>query len=867
MEPNDPGRKTAFEDAIKGFEDFIQKFPQSAEVESANYGLARVHSQIENFEEAAKALRVNLQRFANSPSALDTQFLLAVVLGAQATTALQKATAKDPAADAAFTEAEKLLAGIIQKRSDIALANDAQFQLGELLAARGGFERGDAQKGIFYRGLEAYRAVLPKELVVKAQQDRLVAIREALRASAGDVNRLQNVQRLQQREIEKLAALEQRGDLTLAAKIKSGQIFLGLGLYDEARILMRFVEQFTEDIEQKKQLLYFTTLTYAAQQLPEKAVEYYEKFQSQYKGDPIAANLPLFVGTSFLGEKGGDPEKAITYFKEQAELYPNSRYTAEAAAQEAEALRQLQRYDDAIATLTRFLATNPSKELAAAAEFNLATIYKDTGKVEEALKSYRSLREKYAEFPEGERAGFWLGQMSLATDPKGAQTELQTFLSKFPQSELAPAAMLYIGQAQVKLGEKEGALKTWQELAQKHPQSEPAPASYFQRAGLHQNDNEYDQVIAIMREMIAAYPEGERIYAAYDYIAQIQIAQKAPLEAIASYEEFIEKRPEDPNAPKALVRASTLWRTYAEGQGPYLTLNEEKRTEWTKGLQNSAAAAERVLEKYPESGEVALALQNLLAVQRLELRAKVKTESGEPKTEESVAEYFQGIAKRFDNQPATKNKVLFTLAGFVAEKDEEKAAALMQSAYDPSLVYAPADLDLYGAALLAKKDYEQAQKVYDKLAADYPVPANTPPERAPRGIGEAQSIALFGTAKILQEQGKNAEAAEKFAQLKKTYPWSPKLLESDYGIAAGLFEEKKYDEAHKLLVPVVTSRGATNLRARAMMLIGRIAQAKGELDAAINNYIKVGVMFESEAELAAEGNWLGAQLLEQKASQ
>jgi hypothetical protein len=230
----------------------VEKFPQSEEVEAANYGRARAHLQNEEYEEAAKPLRANMQRFPQSPSAPDTQFMLAVVLGAQGTSAMQKATEKVPAAEAAWAEAERLLADIIQKRTDLALANDAQFQLGENLAARAAFEQGAKREEFLKRALEAYRAVQPKEIIIKAQETRLGQIRDALARPTPDVALRQRTLRFQQRELEKAAALQQRPDQTVAAKIKSAQLFLGLERFDEARVILSFVDQFTEDPEQKK---------------------------------------------------------------------------------------------------------------------------------------------------------------------------------------------------------------------------------------------------------------------------------------------------------------------------------------------------------------------------------------------------------------------------------------------------------------------------------------------------------------------------------------------------------------------------------------------------------------------------------------
>jgi hypothetical protein len=70
-----------------------------------------------------------------------------------------------------------------------------------------------------------------------------------------------------------------------------------------------------------------------------------------------------------------------------------------------------------------------------------------------------------------------------------------------------------------------------------------------------------------------------------------------------------------------------------------------------------------------------------------------------------------------------------------------------------------------------------------------------------------------------------------------------------------------------LLAPVArATHASTSLRARSMLLVGQLSEAKGEYEAAINNYLKIARFFESEADLAAEGLWRGAQLLEQQAT-
>jgi len=264
--------------------------------------------------------------------------------------------------------------------------------------------------------------------------------------------------------------------------------------------------------------------------------------------------------------------------------------------------------------------------------------------------------------------------------------------------------------------------------------------------------------------------------------------------------------------------------------------------------------------KYPESQQVALALQTLLADQRLFQTAKLKTP-------EQVAQYFQDLAKKFDDKPATKNKVLFTLAAFIYEKDKAKALAQMQSAYDPKLVYAPADIDLYGNALIEQGKADAALQVYEKLGTDFPLPPGTAPDKAPPQIQEAQAIALYGVGKALQKQNKVADAAQKFDQLKKTYPWSPKILEANYGIAQSLVQQNKLDEAMQLLVGVIRAPTATaELRANSMLLGGQIQEKKNALEPAIDYYIKIATFYEGVPTASSEGLWQGGQLLEKQAA-
>jgi tetratricopeptide (TPR) repeat protein len=191
----------------------------------------------------------------------------------------------------------------------------------------------------------------------------------------------------------------------------------------------------------------------------------------------------------------------------------------------------------------------------------------------------------------------------------------------------------------------------------------------------------------------------------------------------------------------------------------------------------------------------------------------------------------------------------------------------MEPAYSDDLVFSPSDIDRYGSELVRLKQLDKAKAVFAKLEKDYPVPPNTEPSKVTRTVGEAQSVAMAGRASILQAEGKATEGQALFEKLKQLYPWSGKVAEAEFGIANGLYEQKKYDEASELLKSIAVKITApVPLRAKAMMLLAKSNEAMKDYDTAINNYIKIATFFESEREIAAEGLWLGAQLQERQST-
>ena len=861
MDPADPKRKAAFKNAIAQFDAFIQKYPKSPQVESANYGRAVAAFQDQDYDEAIKSLQTNLTQFATSESILDSEDLLAVVLTAQATDEL-KAHGDAQTAMTKFGQALGYLSEIINSHKDVALANDAQFQAGEVLYNRGNAQEGDKRTKDLSNAISVYREVLPKEMMVQAQQARVDALLPRLQQAVLTRNQaqVQVLQQLQDRENAKLQALKDAPDQSLNAQLRIASCYFLLERFNETRVLLNYLVGFADDEGQKKQIHYYIVLTYARQGLLDQAVATYNDFQSKYKGDPMGESLPIALGQAFLGATPSQPEKAIPYFKDEMTLYPKSPLVNDALGMEANALIGLQKYDDAFAAYQKFLQTNPPTDQAAQAEQGIALVYQQTGKLPEAIKQYRKVADTYPQSEPAEQCAFYAAGLEISVDMKQALPDLQAFVKKYPDGKFTSQAMYMIGQVQSGMGDTAAATQSFKDVVTKFPKSDAAPQAIFQQASILGTAGKTDDMVKLLQDFIATYPDNKDVYFAYNTIGQAQVKKEDVPAAIATYTEMADKHADNPMAGAALLQTIELWRKQADTQGRYLALNEVQRKEWGKDLAASIAAAERMLDQFPTSDQLGLALKALLVDERMLLAAKQKTP-------EDIDKYFHDLADKYGKDPSLKSHILFTLATFTYEKDPAKGLAEMAEAYNPALVYAPGDMDLYGQALLDQGKADDAYKIYDKLAKDYPTPAGVQPAQAPTAVQEAQATALFGMGTALDKQGKPEDAGKLYDQLKTTYPWSPKVVEANYGIAKLMIAQNKPDDALKLLVGVVSNRNASaTVRAHAMVLIGDIYAAKGNVEQAIDAYLKAAAYYGGVPDAAAEGLFKGSQMLEQQAS-
>lgn len=720
-------------------------------------------------------------------------------------------------------------------------------------------------------------------------------------------------------------------DQFLAARLAIARIFLFLHKTDEARTLMRVLltrpELFEKDKDGQATLASLLCLTYAEQfaelnakakardtepavrtavaaalpKLAARALETYRDFRKDFKGNAAGDNLALLVANS-LAEQG-DPDQAEKVVAEGQEDYKDWRFTTEAMQILTATALKRGDFTKALDLSDNLLATNPKAEIEAQTLMVKGSIQQAQGRekgdaamYDGAIATFKRLRDRHPVSPQAEDAWFATCQILGGREPQKAITELAGFIARFTEKEGVststktnlPQAQYLLGTAYLAANQRDKAIEAWKKVYEAYPESEQAPSAYFKVFDVLHETKDYEGALKIMEEFVTKYPKHENVYFAYNNMAEFLFSgalnpKKGPdvetgSRKLLDYVEYelTNKLPQR-RGDGSLLKLSGVW--LKEMPKPiYLSLNPAQKETWQKCVDGVTSAVERILKDYPESEKIAEALDRLVTIQNAKRKAQ-KTDTAQ------VEEYFKKLSAEYGKTPLVTAKIDMALASFLYENDPKRTFKMMDDAFravpksptakDPdgneriAATFTPSDFDRYLGGLFNAKRNDEITNNVARIRQEYPLNDRDDTARIPRAVLDAQAVAHFWEAKLLQEQGKATEAGAKFSELKTKFPKSSKALEADYGVILGEFEQTgqvKEDYVQRLSKIVNTQTGKSfELQAKALFLIGRIQEAKKDFDSAIETYAKIQDRYASAPKIASAGLWKAAELSEKQA--
>jgi TolA-binding protein len=237
-----------------------------------------------------------------------------------------------------------------------------------------------------------------------------------------------------------------------------------------------------------------------------------------------------------------------------------------------------------------------------------------------------------------------------------------------------------------------------------------------------------------------------------------------------------------------------------------------------------------VVNQYPSSPEAEEALENIKSIY---------VEEGKP---DDFAGYMRQLGRPLDR--STEDSLSWSVAIAQYENGNTAAALAAFSNYlqrFPEGVYA-LDAHFYRSEILyEKKDWMNALNGYTEVAR------RAPNKFAERAILQAARIYFF-------EQKNYAQAEIYYDQLKQQTTSQENKLEAMRGLLRSQYQLQKWNEAEANAKELVSMKGSsTDDKALANMAIAKAYQIKGQYDLAIANYKSVVLL--NKAALAAEARY------------
>jgi tetratricopeptide (TPR) repeat protein len=221
-----------------------------------------------------------------------------------------------------------------------------------------------------------------------------------------------------------------------------------------------------------------------------------------------------------------------------------------------------------------------------------------------------------------------------------------------------------------------------------------------------------------------------------------------------------------------------------------------------------------------------------------------------------VDAYFTKLSGQYSADPQLAAKVLFCLASIYYEirKPEDairifaKAFAGAGDAALPGKYY-----EQYGGLLTESKKCEEAEVIYLRMEEKF------------KDDPQTLANAVWGLGNLYLQCGAYDKAIAEFDRLIKEFPWHLRGADAQFGKGLVLESQKQYDAAAKIYEEVAVKLKGT-ARIRSLLGLGRCQMAKGNYKSAVENFEKVSLFYEKEAEFSCEALCLGGQCYEKLAA-
>ncbi len=414
-------------------------------------------------------------------------------------------------------------------------------------------------------------------------------------------------------------------------------------------------------------------------------------------------------------------DKAMGYFDEFVNRYPDDPMVPEALFQAGVSYYRLEYYDEAIKHWDKVVNGYPTHELAPKALYEIAKTNFGLAKYDEAAKQFQLLIDKYPQADNVKEARIQIaqcyyneGQFDLASK------RLQEFLNNYPKDPKAKDVLELLQMAHYREAKGKGDMAS---LTEKYPNSKLTADIYWQAGADAFNQKQYKQALEYFRKLVGEFPEAQQVGQAYYYMGESYFNLEQYKDAVTTYKNFTANFPQNPNRVQALFRLGV---SYFQ----------------TEDYGNAVIAFHDAVEADPNGALARDAMANIPLCYK-----KMNQPS------QAISAYEQFL-QRFPNDPQ-RNKMFLDIGGL-------NEAAKSYDAAVKSYEMIPADSEeSFGATVAEAKLYRVMKMPNKELEAYEQLRAKRPLSNETRLSG------LVTLAELYQESGKVDSAIAVYEDIAK----------------------------------------------------------------------------------------------------
>jgi tol-pal system protein YbgF len=245
-------------------------------------------------------------------------------------------------------------------------------------------------------------------------------------------------------------------------------------------------------------------------------------------------------------------DKAMGYFDEFVNRYPDDPLVPEALYQAGASYYRLEYYTEAMNRWGRLVKNYPQNNLAPDALYQIGKTLFGLGNYAEAAVQLQLLIDKYPQYSEAKAARVQIAQSYYNQGRFDLAAErLQEFLNNYPKDPKAKDVLELLQMAHYRQGKMKGDLMA---LTEKFPTSKLTADIYWQLGADAFNEKQYKQALQYFQKLVGEFPEAQQVAQAYFYMAECHFNLQEFPKAVTAYKNYVLNFPKAPNRIQALFR-------------------------------------------------------------------------------------------------------------------------------------------------------------------------------------------------------------------------------------------------------------------------------------------------------------------------